>query len=117
MEIFYPVIIALVFHAMDFLTGLVGAFRNKCLESSKMRDGLFKKIGYVMCYVLAYLIDVYGPLVGIELGVSILPIITAYAVLTECISIIENISTINPDLLPEKLMELFHLGGKNESKD
>lgn len=117
MEIFYPLIIALVFHFMDFLTGLIGAFRNKCLESSKMRDGLFKKIGYVMCYVLAYLIDVYGPLVGIELGVPILPIITAYAVLTECASIIENISTINPDLLPEKLMELFHLGGKNESKD
>lgn len=114
METVYPIIIALVFHAMDFITGLVQGFKNKEIQSSKMRDGLFKKIGYLCCYALAYLIDYYGGIVGIDLGIKVLPIIIGYAVLTECVSIIENISKINPDLLPEKLMSLFHLD--DESK-
>lgn len=114
METVYPIIIALVFHAMDFITGLVQGFKNKEIKSSKMRDGLFKKIGYLCCYALAYLIDYYGGNVGIDLGIKVLPIIIGYAVLTECVSIIENISKINPDLLPEKLMSLFHLD--DESK-
>lgn len=114
METVYPIIIALIFHVMDFITGLVQGFKNKEIQSSKMRDGLFKKIGYFCCYALAYLIDYYGHFVGIDLGIKILPIIIAYAVLTECVSIIENISKINPELLPEKLMSLFHLD--DESK-
>lgn len=113
MEAFLPILIALIFHAMDFITGLIQAFKNKELQSSKMRDGLFKKIGYLCCYALAYLLDYHGKTVGIELGVNILPVIIAYAVLTECISIIENISKINPDLLPEKLLTLFHLDESN----
>lgn len=116
METVYPILIALIFHAMDFITGLVGGFKNKEIQSSKMRDGLFKKIGYLCCYALAYLIDYHGQIVGIELGVSILPIIIAYAVLTECVSIIENISKINPDLLPEKLLKLFHLDNNESTK-
>lgn len=114
METLYPIIIALVFHAMDFITGLVQGFKNKEIQSSKMRDGLFKKIGYLFCYALAYLVDYYGHVVGIDLGVQILPVIIAYAVLTEGVSIIENISKINPDLLPEKLLSIFHLD--NEGK-
>lgn len=114
METVYPIIIALIFHVMDFITGLVQGFKNKEIQSSKMRDGLFKKIGYFCCYALAYLIDYYGHFVGIDLGIKVLPVIIAYAVLTECVSIIENISKINPDLLPEKLLSLFQL--EDESK-
>ena len=96
------------------LTGVLGAIRNHDIQSSKLRDGVFKKVGFIICYTLALLLDVYGANVGINLDVKILPIIIAYVIFTECVSIIENISIINPDLLPAKLLELFHLTNKKE---
>lgn len=109
MEQFYPIIVALVFNALDLVTGIITAVKNKDIQSSKLRDGLFKKVGFVLCYFVAWLIDTQGELIGFQLGTSILPIIILYVCTTELVSILENISKINPDILPEKLMELFHI--------
>lgn len=105
----YPVLIALIFNALDIVTGLISAGKTKSIQSSKLRDGLFKKIGFVFCYALAYLLDVYGGVIGFQIGVSLLPIIVLYVCGTEVVSIIENICIINPDLVPEKMKELFHI--------
>ena len=109
MEEFYPIIIALIFNLFDLISGIISAVKSKDLQSAKLRDGLFKKVGFIMCYVLAYIVDYYGTFIGLNLGVSILPIIVLYTCTTELVSILENISKINSDLLPEKLMELFHI--------
>ena len=50
-----------------------------------------------------------------NLGVDILPIIIAYVGVTETVSIIENICRINSDLLPDKLLKLFHLDKREDS--
>lgn len=109
MNYFYPVLIALSFNAFDFVSGLVAALKTKSLESSKMRDGLFKKVGFTFCYLLAFLIDKQGEVIGLIVPVDVLPLIVMYVVGTECVSIIENICKINEDLIPEKLRELFNL--------
>ena len=109
MEQFYPIIVALVFNALDLVTGIITAVKNKDIQSSKLRDGLFKKVGFILCYFVAWLIDTQGELIGFQLGTNILPIIILYVCTTELVSILENISKINPDILPEKLMELFHI--------
>lgn len=109
MEQFYPIIVALVFNALDLVTGIITAVKNKDIQSSKLRDGLFKKVGFVLCYFVAWLIDTQGELIGFQLGTNILPIIILYVCTTELVSVLENISKINPDILPEKLMELFHI--------
>lgn len=109
MEQFYPIIIALVFNALDFITGIISAVKNKDIKSSKLREGLFKKVGFILCYFVAWLIDKEGSLIGFKLGTQILPIIILYVCTTELVSILENICKINPDILPEKLMELFHI--------
>lgn len=109
MEEFCPIIIALIFNLFDLISGLISAVKNKDLQSAKLRDGLFKKVGFIMCYVLAYIVDYYGTFIGLNLGVSILPTIVLYTCTTELVSILENISKINSDILPEKLMELFHI--------
>lgn len=109
MKEFYPIIIALIFNLFDLISGIISAVKSKDLQSAKLRDGLFKKVGFIMCYVLAYIVDYYGTFIGLNLGVSILPIIVLYTCTTELVSILENISKINSDLLPEKLMELFHI--------
>lgn len=108
-EALIPVAVALCFNGTDLLTGIAGAFRNHNLKSAKMRDGLFKKLGFIFVYFLAFLIDFEGAKVGFTVGVELIPIVTLYACVTEAVSIIENIAKINPDFLPEKLLDLFHI--------
>lgn len=103
------VAIALSFNAMDLITGIASAVKEKDLESSKLRDGLFKKAGFLFCYVLAILIDNNGAYIGLNISVEILPIIVLYVVTTEIVSIIENICRLNSDLLPDKLLDMFHV--------
>lgn len=109
MEQFYPIIIAMIFNALDLVTGIITAIKNKDIKSSKLRDGLFKKVGFILCYFVAWLVDNEGALIGFRIDVSILPIIILYVCATELVSILENICKINPDILPEKLMQLFHI--------
>lgn len=101
--------IAVIFHLIDLASGLIAAIRRKELQSAKMRDGLFKKIGFIFCYLLAFIIDTQGAYIGFQLGTAILPVFVIYAITTELVSIIENVSKINPDLIPEKLQEMFHV--------
>lgn len=114
---FYPVIVALVFNALDIVSGLVAGIKNKDIQSSKLRDGLFKKVGFIFCYLMAWLIDTEGTVIGFQINVKILPIIILYVCTTEVVSILENISKINPDLLPSKLMELFHIKKEITNED
>lgn len=109
------IVVALIFNATDLITGLVGAVKNKAIKSSKLRDGLFKKVGFIFCYFIAWIVDTYGGLIGFNFGVNILPIILLYVCTTEMVSILENISTINSDLPPAKLMELFHISGGDDN--
>ena len=109
MEQFYTIIIALVFNALDLITGFITAIKNKEIQSAKLRDGLFKKVGFMLCYFVAWLVDTQGTRIGFHLGISVLPIIILYVCTTELVSILENICKINSDILPEKLMELFHI--------
>lgn len=109
MENLYPVLIALIFNAVDILSGLIYALKSKSLCSSKLRDGLFKKVGFILCYFVAIVIDTQGDKIGFQINVQLLPIVIFYVCTTEIVSILENISKINPDLLPQKLMEMFHI--------
>lgn len=110
MTAIYSVICALVFNVLDILSGLIAAIKNKNLESGKLRDGLFKKVGFIFCYFMAWLLDAHGTEIGFSIGVSVLPIIILYVCTTEIVSITENISKINPDIVPEKLLEMLHIG-------
>ena len=106
--------LALGFNALDIVTGLVAALRKKDIKSYRLRDGLFKKTGFLFCYLLGWVLDSYGGQIGFEIGVKVLPVIILYSVTTEMVSILENIHQINPDLLPSKLMEIFHIGSVTE---
>lgn len=109
------ILVALVFNGLDLITGIVGAIRDgDQIKSSKLRDGLFKKVGFVFCYALGVLINYAEDLLTLPFGVNLVPVICSYAVVTEVVSIIENIYKINPDILPDKLKTLigYREGGK-----
>lgn len=108
------ILVALVFNGLDLVTGIIGAIRNgEQIKSSKLRDGLFKKVGFIFSYTLGVAIKYAESYLALPFGVDLVPAICTYAVITEIISIIENISKINPDILPDKLKELIgYNGGK-----
>lgn len=108
------ILVALVFNGLDLISGIVGAIRDgEQIKSSKLRDGLFKKVGFIFCYALGIVINYAETYLTLPFGVDLVPVICTYAIITEVVSIIENISKINPDILPEKLKELIgYNGGK-----
>ena len=113
-ECMHSIGVALLFNLTDLVTGLIAAVKAKDLQSSKLRDGIFKKIGFLICYFLALMIDTYGSEVGLVLEVKLLPIVLGFVCLTEVVSIIENISKIT-DILPEKLLSIFHISKEDNN--
>ena len=96
----------------DFITGIIkGIKADKRLNSTKLRDGLFKKVGFVLCYILAIGINITQEYIELPFTVNLLPVIVAYVVITEIISIIENICAINSDLVPDNLKKLIGFKG------
>lgn len=99
----------LILNATDIVAGLISAIRAQDIKSTKLRDGLFKKMGFIFCYLLAFMIDEHADAIGIAINVPICPALAAYVFFTEMVSIIENIALINPTLVPGKLLEMFHV--------
>ena len=109
----HGIAVALVFNATDLVTGIISALKAHDLQSSKLRDGIFKKVGFLICYFLALMIDLYGYEVGFSLNVKLLPVVLGFICLTETISVIENLAKIT-DIVPEKLLSLFHINKEGE---
>lgn len=109
----HGIAVALVFNATDLVTGIISAVKAHDLQSSKLRDGIFKKVGFLICYFLALMIDLYGYEVGFNLNVKLLPVVLGFICLTETISVIENLAKIT-DIVPEKLLSLFHINKEGE---
>lgn len=95
------------FILLDFVTGIVKAFKERNYCSSVMREGLFHKFGSILCVVFATIIDMAQ--VHVDLGVTV-PVTTgvcAYIILMEIGSIIENVCAINPEIMPDVLKKYF----------
>lgn len=102
------ILVALAFNGLDLVTGIIGALREgEQIKSNKLRNGLFKKVGFIFCYTLGVAINYAESYLILPFGVDLVPVICTYAIITEVVSIIENISKINNDILPEKLKELI----------
>lgn len=104
------------FIAMDCVTGVLKAFKNKSFSSSIMREGLFHKLGSILAIVLGLLADYAQSIIDLGFSVPIAIPICVYIVTMEIGSIIENISAINPQIISEKLSQFFqkiNKGGEN----
>ena len=118
MEIDWHILVAvMVFILLDVVTGINKAVMSKGLNSTVMRDGLFHKSAFLLAIALAYACE-YGMLY-LDLGFS-MPIVGAvcvYICLTETVSILENLGSINPELANSKFMKLFASNKGSEDED
>ena len=88
--------IVLIFISFDILFGLLQALTNQTFQSSCMRQGLFHKLGEILCYLFGMVCDVTLPLVDIFVPFSLASAITIYIVVMEIGSILENLSKVSP---------------------
>ena len=91
-------IVTLLFIVLDILVGLVKAFSTVGFKSLKMREGLFHKLGEVLCVLFGVVCEISFPLVGITINLPIVSTICIYIVLMETGSIIENLAVISPNI-------------------
>lgn len=99
-----PVLVAVAMMLLDMGTGFAGAVKAHAVDSSKMRDGLWHKAGFCALIVVAAAYEVSVVWIDFELadlGVAVpdipaVGIICAYIVATELVSILENLTEINP---------------------
>lgn len=99
-----PVVIAAAMMLLDICTGFAGAVKTHTVDSGAMRDGLWHKAGFCCLMVVAAVYEVAVVWIDFELasaGVAIpdipaVGIICAYIVATELVSILENLTELNP---------------------
>lgn len=95
------------FIIMDFVTGLIKAFKEKNFNSSVMREGLFHKCAFIFYVTFGVLVDYAQGYLDLGVTVPITTAICVYVVITESGSILENLGAINPKIIPEKLKSHF----------
>lgn len=101
--------IVAVFVVMDLATGVMQAVSNKTLDSSKMRAGLWHKCGFIMVVVLAALVEWSMQFVDLGFTLPLFIPVCVFIILTEIVSIFENVCKLSPELAKSKLAQLFNI--------
>lgn len=107
-QMLWAIIACLVMMVFDIITGFMAAWKNKDIQSIKMREGLFHKGTLILLIILAWMCELFVMHVP-DLGITIPLVIPACVIIfaMEMVSITENAAEINPELKDSKLLQLF----------
>ena len=92
---------------IDVVTGVIFAVLTKSLNSTKMRQGGMHKIAEVIAVIFSAYAEHSMDMLNINVGFSIFKLVCAYLIIMECISIIENLGKMNPNVFPKKISKFF----------
>lgn len=114
-QMMWAIIACLVMMVFDIITGFMAAWKNKVIQSTKMREGVFHKATLILLIILAWLCELFVMHVP-DLGISIPLVIPACIIIfaMELVSITENAAEINPELKDSKLLQLFKVSDDME---
>lgn len=105
---------------MDVICGVVAAAKNRVLDSSVMRDGMYNKVGEILLLVVAlccrFLLSEY-PLNTIGVPADVTGVVAVYIIGMELLSILENICKINPELRIAKILAIFNVEVDKDEPD
>ena len=101
--------IVAAFVVMDLVTGVMQAVANKALDSTKMRAGLWHKSGFIMAVILAALVEWAMQFIDLGFTLPLFVPVCVFIILTEIVSIFENVCQLSPELADSKLAQLFNI--------
>lgn len=103
---YWEILLPLILMIVDVITGYYNAWKNNETSSSKMRDGIGKKLAEIVYIVV-------GIVLGYAFNMKSIPIfISIYIIYMELVSIAENCKKLGVKM-PEKLEEKLN----NESEE
>lgn len=108
--------LALAFMVIDVFTGVLKAVKNKELNSTKAREGIYKKASFILFIAFGYLADYAMHYVNMGFNFPAAVTICTLIIVTEAISILENLGQINPDLVKLVAPFLSALNKKEEGE-
>ena len=108
--------LALAFMVIDVFTGVLKAVKNKELNSTKAREGIYKKASFILFIAFGYLADYAMDYVDIGFSFPAAATICTLIIVTEAISVLENLGQINPDLVKLVAPFLSALNKKEEGE-
>jgi toxin secretion/phage lysis holin len=106
--------LSVTFMMVDVFTGILKAVKNKELSSTRAREGIYKKASFILFIAFGYLADYAMDYVDLGFNFPAAATICTLIILTEAISVLENLGQINPDLV--KLVAPF-LSALNSKKE
>lgn len=108
--------LALAFMVIDVFTGVLKAVKNKELNSTKAREGIYKKASFILFIAFGYLADYAMDYVDVGFSFPAAATICTLVIVTEAISVLENLGQINPDLVKLVAPFLSALNKKEEGE-
>lgn len=108
--------LALAFMVIDVFTGVLKAVKNKELNSTKAREGIYKKASFILFIAFGYLADYAMNYVNMGFSFPAAATICTLVIVTEAISVLENLGQINPDLVKLVAPFLSALNKKEEGE-
>ena len=109
-------VLVVVFMMVDVLTGVLKALKNKELSSTKASEGMYKKASFILFVGFGYLSDFAMDYVDMGFKFPAAVTISPLIILTEAISVLENLGSINPDLVKMAAPFLSALNTKKDSE-
>lgn len=106
-----------IFIILDIATGLSQAAFNKTIDSKILRNGMFHKLSYIFAIVLALSLEYACNYMELGFECKVLIPLAIYIVITEAVSVLENIMRINPELSESPLFKLLSSTQNRRSED
>lgn len=108
-------IVTLIFILIDIITGIIKALHNGTFNSNKMREGLYHKISYLIIIFISGVMEVasFDPNFKVNFDVPLINAVCLYIMVTDFMSILENLANINPGL--QKFLQKYMEQVKNIS--
>lgn len=113
----YAIVITFCFIGLDFVSGFAQAVSNKKVSSEKLRKGLFHKCGFMLVIVLGVLCEVSMQFIDLGFDFPICIAVCGYIILTELVSILENIGKLAPELTDSGFLQIFKIHNQETERE
>lgn len=101
----------------DLVSGYLAAWKNKEVQSGKMRDGLFHKLAFVFVIALGFALELAALYVDLGVSVPATAALCVWIILIEANSIWENIIKLNPEAAALPLRDVFEVTSAKANAD
>lgn len=101
------IIITCCFIVFDVISGFIQAVANKQVDSTKMKQGLWHKCGFLLAICFGILCELAMLYADLGFTIPILNAVCMFVIATELVSILENLAKLSPELANSKFMDIF----------